>query len=194
VARQLREQVATLRAQIARQTQAIARHDKDLEEATRIAETNAQRAAAAEERLRRRVEKDAVQNKTFEKLMAQVEANLAAATARADRAERRVAELDRDLGAERARCAQLEEQSVSLADFPDWPAARRCIVAQRAQLHQARAKAREASGVLRVVFDSAATHLVELAKNAKQTKEFASLMLSLDQVFEGDDLSSGLHL
>lgn len=172
----------------------IAQRDKDLEEATKIAEAAAARAAAAEERLRRRTEKEAAQNRTFEKLMAQVEANLAAATARAGKAEQRVAELERDLGAERARCAQLEAQSVSLADFPNWPAARRCIIAQRAQLQQARAKAKEASELLKNVFETAALHLVEIAKTAKQTKEFSSLMLSLDSVFDGDDSSAGLPL
>jgi len=170
----------------------LAQCEKALAEALRAAERAGQRAATAEERLKRHAEAEAAQNKTFERLMAQVEANLAAATARAVRAEQRVAELELELAAERARCAQLEGTAPTPAEFPDWPAARRCIVTQRAQLSQARAKAREASEQLRQVTDTAATHLVEVARCAKQLREISSLMLSYDRLFEADDGSSAL--
>lgn len=164
----------------------IAQRERELSEALR-------RGAACEEKLRRHADADAAQTRVFDRLMAQVEANLAAATARAARAEQRCAELETALAAERARVAELEGAGApSAADFPDWPAARRCIVAQRAQMAQARAKAREASELLRGVSDSAATHLVALAHEAHRLQAAALAMLSYDRVFDADDGTEAL--
>ena len=205
-----------LKALALQQKASLAERAQELKEMSDLAKVATDRAVAAEERLRALAEKEAQQNKVFDQLMQRVEANLAQANARAAAAEAEVASLRALLAAEKAKVAQLEEVVVSPAEFPNWPAARACIISQRALLSQARQRGqfvsettlplcfitsrqvcvgccgRESAELVKQIANESAKHLVEVAKAAAALKEVAQLMASFDKVLEVDDGSEAV--
>lgn len=155
-------------------------------------EQSQSKAQAFEERLRRYTEKEAAQNKTFDKLLERVEANLAAANARAAQAEQRAAGLEAALDQERSKVAQLEMIEVAPGEFPNWQEARRCIMTQRLMLAQARQRTKEAKEIFKTITEGSAKNLIALAKYVKDFNQLSLMLSSYDKILEEDDGSSAL--
>eukprot|EP00727_Mastigamoeba_balamuthi_P002092 m51a1_g11880 hypothetical protein (309) ;mRNA; r:571873-573197 len=158
--------------QLARLKEQLAHRERELAEERERSARAQQRAATAEDRLRKLLEKEAAQTKTFEELTQRVEANLAAALARAQSAESRSEALERDL-----RNAQER-----LAAVPDLRTAECLLDEQRRQIDQTRAKSRDAAAGLRGVASDAAKNLVALAQQAKKIADISAMLASLVDV------------